>query len=164
MSATASIETSQVESTHEESVDRLVRVRLREKDYVIFRGTREAFVRDFHKMLSGHCPDLISRFPGINPATEDYGFIGGCVIFSTRENQPYYWVGLPKTRHLQLEEAIQQYGTDEEREKLARFKRGFMTNNGRAVSRTAARSIAFHVGQLKKGASAGYELYSVDVW
>jgi hypothetical protein len=117
-------------------------------------------------VLCEHQPELVTRYPNLKGNDEEdvYGFIGGAAIVSTRENEPYLWVVLQPGRHIDIEFLIRAHGTPEEQSNTARYKRGFISNGGRFVSRIAARSIAGAAGQLLPNAAKHPELYTDDVW
>ena len=159
-----------VDSTSEESVDkslRLERVYLADEiyqDFVFFRGTREAFAAQFASVLTRFNPELVARFPSVNVQEDTYGFIGGTVVITRRDDQPFFWVGLPGTRHLFIENLIKECGTADEKLKVRQFKKGFVTNTGRFVSRMSAKSIAKDAGQLLPTAEKFAELFSDNIW
>jgi hypothetical protein len=132
--------------------------------YVFYRGTREAFAANYATVLAEHSPELVARFPTINVAEETYGFIAGTVIVTTRALKPYYWVGLPKAAHWYIEQLIREEGTREEAQRVANFRRGFITNSGRVVSRFHARTIANDAKQILPKRAHRLELYSDDIY
>jgi hypothetical protein len=149
-----------IESSHEGDAvtDGLERMYLGQREHLLFfRGTREQFAAHFSKVLCAFKPDLVTRFPNVN-------FLGGVAVVTYRNHTPYLWVALPNGRHLDVTMLIREHGTQEEQENIHRVKKGFITNNGRFVSRIAAREVAHNAGQLLPSAGKQIELFSDDVW
>lgn len=156
-----------VESSHEgeAETDGLERMYLGQREHLLFfRGTREQFAAHFAKVLCTFKPDLVTRFPSVDVVEDSFGFLGGVAVVTYRNHTPYLWVALPNGRHLDVTMLIREHGTQEEQENIHRVKKGFITNNGRFVSRIAAREVAHGAGQLLPSAGKQIELFSDDVW
>lgn len=131
--------------------------------FPIFHGTRRAVQAHFHQTLARFQPEFLAKFPHVVGVDNDYGFIAGTAIVSFRNDNPYLWIALPKSRHIFIENAIYDHGTAEEKARVPSAKRGFITNSGRFVSRVSAKRIAVAAGQIQ-GETHSNELYSDDIW